>query len=185
MAAHMLRVLTLATLFPNSARPTLGVFVERQILGIAATKGVELETVAPNGLHAWPLSLHPHYRPLRALPRSESWKGLKVHRPLYPVRPLADQSGTADRMVARLLPLLADIRRLFPFDLIAAEFFWPDGPVAMRLAEHFGVPFSVKARGSDIHLWARRPDTADLVLEAALKADALLAVSEGLKAEMV
>ena len=181
----MLRVLTLATLFPNSARPTLGVFVERQILGLAAAPGVELEVVAPVGLPVWPLSLHGHYRPLRALPRSECWKGLRVHRPLYPVRPLADQSGTADRMLTRLLPLLTEIRRRFSFDLIAAEYFWPDGPVAMKLAEHFGLPFSVKARGSDIHLWGRRSDTADLVLEAAMKADALLAVSEGLKAEMV
>jgi hypothetical protein len=33
----MLRVLTLSTLFPNAVQPTLGVFVERQTLGLAAS----------------------------------------------------------------------------------------------------------------------------------------------------
>jgi teichuronic acid biosynthesis glycosyltransferase TuaC len=181
----MLRVLTLATLFPNRVRPTLGIFVERQTLGLAASEGVEVEVVAPIGLPAWPLSMHPHYRPLRSLPLEEEWKGLKLHRPRYRVRPLADPSGTVDRMVDRLHPLLARIQRNFPFDLIDAEFFWPDGPAAMRLSAIFGVPFSVKGRGSDIHLWGRRPDTGPQVLDAARGADGLLAVSEGLKADMV
>src|SRR3546814_6793696 len=35
----MLRVLTLATLFPDATRPTFGVFVERQTLGLAAPAG--------------------------------------------------------------------------------------------------------------------------------------------------
>src|SRR3712207_5691980 len=113
----MLRVLTLATLFPNRVRPTLGIFVERQTLGLAASEGVEVEVVAPTGLPTWPLSLHPHYRPLRSLPLEEEWKGLRVYRPRYRVRPLADRSATVDLMVDRLHPLLAHIRSRFAFDL--------------------------------------------------------------------
>ena len=64
----MLRVLTLATLFPNGLRPTLGGFVERQTQALAAQPGVEVQVVAPVGLPIWPLSLHPHYAPLRTLP---------------------------------------------------------------------------------------------------------------------
>ena len=79
----MLRVLTLSTLFPNAAHPTLGVFVERQTLGLAARADVELEVAAPVGLPLWPLSLHPHYAPLRRLSRQEAWNGLQVHRPRY------------------------------------------------------------------------------------------------------
>ncbi|HYJ53643.1 MAG TPA: glycosyltransferase family 4 protein, partial [Allosphingosinicella sp.] len=67
----MLRVLTLATLFPSGARPTLGVFVERQTQGLAALEGVALEVVAPIGLPAGPLARHPHYNDLRALPERE------------------------------------------------------------------------------------------------------------------
>ena len=77
----MLRLLTLSTLYPNSHQPQLGLFVERQTLGLAARQGVEVQVVAPIGLPVWPLSLHPHYRPVKKLPRQEVWNGLTVHRP--------------------------------------------------------------------------------------------------------
>src|SRR3954466_14501372 len=170
----MLRVLTLSTLFPSAIEPTLGPFVERQTLGLAARDDVALEVVSPVGLPPFPLSLHPHYRPRRALSREEEWKGLRVHRPRYnPLR--------APRQPEAIAVALRPIVEAFRPDVIDAEFFWPDGPAAMRL----GLPFSIKARGSDIHHWAHRPGIAPHILEAARAAGGLLAVSEALKAEMV
>ena len=157
----MLRVLTLSTLFPNAERPTLGVFVERQTLGLARLDEVEIEVVAPVGLPISPLSLHPHYRPLTGLPREENWKGLRVHRPRYPIWPLIGIAGTPRRMADALLPLLRRIRKRFDFEVIDAEFFWPDGPAAMHLSRALGVPFSVKARGADIQYWGRRRGTGE------------------------
>jgi glycosyltransferase involved in cell wall biosynthesis len=180
----MLRALTLSTLFPNRAEPTLGPFVERQTLGLAARPAVEVEVVAPVGLPHWPLSLHPHYAARSALPREEEWKGLRVHRPRYTVWPKVAPARTPAAIAEALLPLLRSIRRRFPFDLIDAEFFWPDGPAAMALGRALGVPFSVKARGADIHHWGARPDTGPQVLEAGLAADGLLAVSEAMKRSM-
>jgi len=180
----MLRVLTLATLFPNKRRPTLGVFVERQTLGLAARADVALEVVAPVGLPVWPLSLHPHYAPLRRLPREEAWKGLKVHRARYRVWPKGGERRTAANIADALLPLLREIRDRFPFDVIDAEFFWPDGPAAMRLSEALGVPFSIKARGADIHHWGRQPGIGDQILAAGRAAGGLLAVSAAMKADM-
>jgi glycosyltransferase involved in cell wall biosynthesis len=87
-------------------------------------------------------------------------------------------------MAKALLPLLETIRRRFPFDVIDAEFFYPDGPAAMLLAGALGVPFSVKARGSDIHYWGERPGCRSQILAAAEKAGGMLAVSEALKADM-
>src|SRR5688572_25447145 len=131
----MLRVLTLATLFPNGAQPTLGGFVERQTLGLAALDDVEVELVSPVGLPLWPMSRHPHYRPRIGLPESEDWKGLRVHRPRFPGVPLIGKRWTAQSMAHSALPLLKQIRKRFPFDLIDAEFFWPDGPAAARLSK--------------------------------------------------
>ncbi len=180
----MLRVLTLSTLFPHASRPTLGVFVERQILGLAARGDVALEVVSPVGLPAWPLSHHPHYAPLAALPRAETWKGLAVHRPRYRVWPRIGQAGTARRMADALLPLLRDIRARFPFDVIDAQFFWPDGPAAIRLGKALGVPVSIKARGSDVHLWGVAPGIGEQVIAAGRSAQGLLAVSAALKRDM-
>jgi teichuronic acid biosynthesis glycosyltransferase TuaC len=181
----MLRVLTLSTLFPNGLKPTLGLFVERQTRALAARADVEVRVVAPIGLPAWPLSLHPHYGRLRSLPRNEDWNGLQVYRPRYRVWPKLGVKGTAGRMAAALLPMLQALREDFPFDVIDAEFFWPDGPAAALLAAALDVPFSIKARGSDIHVWGVRPGVAGQILEAARAANGLLAVSAALKADMV
>ncbi|HYJ52977.1 MAG TPA: glycosyltransferase [Allosphingosinicella sp.] len=180
----MLRVLTLATLFPSGARPTLGVFVERQAQGLAAVEGVALEVVAPIGLPAGPLARHPHYNDLRALPEREVRNGLIVHRPRYRVAPWFGQSRTARAIAEALMPMIGEIQERFPFDVIDAEFFWPDGPVAMRLARALGAPFSIKARGGDIDHWGKRPAIARQIVEAAAAADGLLAVSEALRGDM-
>lgn len=181
----MLRVLTLSTLFPNASRPSLGVFVERQTLGLAARGDVELRVVAPVGLSVWPLSRHPHYAPLATLPVKEEWKGLRTYRPRYRVWPRVGQARTAAGIADAVLPLLRDVRQDFPFDVIDAEFFWPDGPAAMRLAGALGVPFSIKARGSDIHFWGHRPGIAKQIVTAGQAAQGLLAVSAALKRDMI
>jgi teichuronic acid biosynthesis glycosyltransferase TuaC len=180
----MLRVLTLATLFPNGAHPALGVFVERQARALAALEEIEVEVVAPVGMPPWPLVLHPRYAALGKLPLGETRNGLVVHRPRYRVWPLIGARGAAKRMAEALLPVLRDIRARFPFDVIDAQFFWPDGPAAMHLAKALGLPFSIKARGADIHHWGRRPGIAGQIAEAGRAAGGLLAVSAALKADM-
>src|SRR5579875_3115349 len=100
----MLRILTLSTLFPDATRPTFGGFVERQTLALAARGDVAVEAVAPIGLPPWPLSLHPHYRPRRTLPREEEWKGLEVHRPVFPVLPPFGRIWAAKRLAEMLTP---------------------------------------------------------------------------------
>lgn len=179
----MLRVLTLSTLFPDATRPTFGIFVERQTLGLAALPDVEVEVVAPIGLPPGPLARMSRWRALGALPTQEPWKGLIVHRPRFPVLPgLGVLNPRA--MAGALLPLLHRIRRRFPFDVIDTEFFFPDGPAAIRLGEALGVPVSIKARGADIHHWGRQWLTRGEVRRAGQAAAGLLAVSAALKADM-
>lgn len=180
----MLRVLTLASLFPDASRPTFGLFVERQTLGLAARADVAVEVVAPLGLPPWPLNRHPHYRGGATLPARESRNGLTVHRPRFPLIPGIGARFHPAAIARVLCPLLTRIRQDFPFDVIDAQFFFPDGPAAARLAHHFGVPFSIKARGADIHYWAARADTGPQILAAARAADGLLAVSARMKADV-
>lgn len=180
-----LRVLTLATLFPDASRPRLGPFVERQTLELAAHPDVTLKVVAPLGLPPFPLSLHPHYASRNGLPLRENWKGLDVFRPRFLHWPGLQGRFDAAMLARALVPLLRDIRRDFVFDVIDAEFFFPDGPAAHRLSVALGVPFSAKARGADIHHWGMQASTAAQVRAAGQAADGLLAVSSALKADMV
>jgi glycosyltransferase involved in cell wall biosynthesis len=174
----MLRVLTLSTLYPDGARPSFGLFVERQTLALAARAGVEV--VAGRGLPPWPLSLHPHYGGRAELAPKELRNGLTVHRPRFRTWPGFGADGFARSLAAAVLPLARTLR----FDVIDAEFFWPDGVAAMHLAGALGVPFSIKARGSDVHFWGRRAAVAAQMLSAARAAGGLLAVSAALRSDM-
>lgn len=178
-----LRILTLATLFPNAAAPNFGVFVERQTAALAAREGVEVTVVNPIGLPPFPLDRHPRYRALRELPRHERWRGLDVHRPRFRLLPgLPDRNPAA---IARaVLPLVRDLHAKRPFDLIDAEFFYPDGPAAQAIAGALHLPYTVKARGADIHHWGRREGSREAVLEAARGAAGMLAVCGALKDDM-
>jgi len=179
----MLRVLTLSTLFPDATRPNFGVFVERQTRELAARPGVELRVVAPVGLPPGPLARMPHYQPLGDIPAREIWRGLDVMRPRFAIVPGAGGRFHVAGLLRALTPLLDKVRSDFPFDVIDAEFFFPDGPAAVALGARYGVPVSIKARGADIHHWGHRP-TAAQVRRAGRLADGLLAVSQAMKRDM-
>jgi teichuronic acid biosynthesis glycosyltransferase TuaC len=181
----VLRVVTLSTLFPNSAHPNLGIFVETQTLRLAASKDVELRVVNPIGVPWFPLRLHSQYRDLYGLPREETWKGLHVARPQFSNVPILSGRFNPALLYHVAAPVLRRWRAEgFNFDVIDAEFFYPDGPAAARLAKEFGVPFLIKARGADIHYWGTRPDCRGSILAAAKQADYLLAVSRSLCQDM-
>jgi teichuronic acid biosynthesis glycosyltransferase TuaC len=180
----MLRVLTLSTLFPDATRPTFGPFVERQTLGLAAHPEVELRVMAPVGIP--PLGrFHPRYRSLAQLPDVETWKGLAVYRTPFGHIPGVGGGWDARALARALRRPLKGIREQFRYDIIDAQFFWPDGPAAVALGAELGVPVSIKARGADIHYWGSNPATAAQVIAAGKAAQGLLAVSAAMKADMM
>ncbi|WP_188237505.1 glycosyltransferase [Sphingopyxis sp. LK2115] len=175
-----LRILSIATLFPDAARPNFGLFVEKSLRALAAQPAIELTVAAPVGLPPFPLALHPRYRALRSLPRAEIWQGLTVLRPRFPLIP---RYGARFNPAAIARAVLATVKDR-SFDIVDAQFFYPDGPAAMRVADTLGLPFSVKARGADISHFGHAPATRAQVLGAAAKAAGLLAVSEAMRRDM-
>ncbi|WP_288988493.1 glycosyltransferase [uncultured Sphingopyxis sp.] len=175
-----LRILSIATLFPDAARPNFGLFVKKSLLALAAQPGVMLTIVAPVGLPPFPLSLHPRYRALRRLPQREAWRGLTVHRPRFTLIPKFGAARNPAAIARAVLP----IARQGDFDVVDAQFFYPDGPAAMRIADAFGLPFSIKARGADISHFGHDPATRPQLLAAAERAAGLLAVSEAMRGDM-
>ena len=175
-----LRILSIATLFPDAARPNFGLFVERSLRALAAQPGIALTVVAPVGLPPFPLSLHRRYRALRNLPRTETWNGLTVHRPRFALIP---RYGARFNPAQIARAVLAAVRGQV-FDVVDAEFFYPDGPAAMHVADALGLPFSIKARGADISHFGHDPVTKPAVLNAADRAAGLLAVSDAMRRDM-
>ncbi len=183
----MLNVLTFSTLYPNAARPDWGVFVGRQTAelarsGLAAVQVVNPVGVPPALLRALPAFAR--YRALASLPRVAERDGVTVHHVPFPLLPGIGWRLNPAAIVHACRPVLAGLRATFAFDVIDAEFFFPCGVAATRLGAAFGVPVSIKARGSDIHLWGRQPAARRMILEAGRHAGGLLAVSAALKRDM-
>jgi len=180
-----MRILTLATLFPAACRPNFGIFVERQTSALTAVRDVAVTVVNPVGIAPWPLSQFGEQAILRNLPNQEQWGELDVYRPQFTAVPKFGGRFNPAAIAKAVLPLAKKMHAQMGFDLIDAEFFYPDGPAAMRLSQALGIPYTIKARGSDIHHWGAQSGCAAQILEAADKAAGLLAVSGALKADMV
>ena len=182
----MLRVLTLSTLYPNALKPNFGVFVEGQTSRLAARPGVSLRVVNPIATAPFPLDRHPRYHALRAVPEDETWHGVRVARPRFATIPGAGGAMNPMLVARAARPVMRRWRdEGFAPDVIDAEFFYPDGPAAATLATEFGVPYSVKARGADIHYWAERRGCGRQIVRAGCGADGLLAVSASLRRDMI
>ena len=180
----MLRVLSISTLYPNDSAPNFGVFVERQMQAVAQRGDVELVLVNPLGVPSWPVSRLARYRPLTQLAPSEVRGGVTVLRPRFRLLPGIGGRFNPGAIARCVLPLARRLHAVHRFDLVDAQFFYPDGPAAAAIAAALGLPLSIKARGSDIHFWGHRRGTAGQVRAAGMAASGMLAVAAGLADDM-
>lgn len=175
-----LRLLTVSSLYPNPAAPTHGVFVETRLRHLIADGDVAATVVAP-------VPWFPGRTPSRAaIPAEETRHGLRVLHPRFVAPPGIGMylNPVTLEHAARgaIRGLLAEGAR---FDAIDAHYLYPDGVAAIRLGAEFGLPVVITARGSDT---SQLPDYAyprRRICEAIARADALVAVSAGLKSGLV
>lgn len=179
-----MRVLSISTLFPSPQRPSFGRFVANQMRAVAQTGDAEVIMVNPVGLPPWPLSAAERYRKLQESPAQSDCDGIAVLHPRFRLVPKIGGDGNPARIAKALLPLTRALHAEAPFDLVDAQFFFPDGPAAGLVAAELGLPLSIKARGSDIHYWGQRPRALAQMLAAARQAGRLLAVSRALARDM-
>jgi len=179
------RVLSIATLFPNAARPGFGIFVGNQMRAVAARGDVDLAMVSPLGLPPWPLSLRPPYAKLRPVAPCDDVAGLPTHYPRFTLLPKIGGDSNPGRIARAVLPLARRLHAERPFDVVDAQFFFPDGPAAAAIAQALGLPLTIKSRGADIHYWGSRPKALEQIQAAARQAAGMLAVSKALREDMI
>ncbi|WP_235829432.1 glycosyltransferase [Croceicoccus estronivorus] len=175
------RVLSLSTLYPNPANPRFGTFVARSLEALAARGDWEVTVISPIGL---PPVIFGRYQAL-AQARSEGIEhGIAVYRPCYTLIPRFGGRFNPAAITRAVLPLVRRLHAERPFDLVDAQFFYPDGPAAAQIAAALNLPLSIKARGADISYWGKKPYALRKMLKAARQAGGLLAVSEALAHDM-
>lgn len=181
-----LRLLTFSTLYPNAAQPNHGVFVENRLRHLVAGGDVESVVLAPVPWFPSTLPCFGDWARYAAVPAAEKRHGLAVHHPRFAALP---RIGLFTGPAALHLAARAALRRLvaagLQFDAIDAHYLYPDGVVAVRLGREFGKPVVITARGSDTSLLPRYRLPRRAIQQALREADALVAVSDGLKQGLV
>ena len=159
------RVLFLSRIYPSSAVPRLGLWVEGLAVHGAALR--ECQVVAPvpfcPNLPFLPHDIRRH----RSVPPREVRNGLIVHHPRIPTLPTARARPVeAALYFAGIVDCVDRVRESFPFDVIHAHFTHPDGWVAARLASRYDIPFVITEHAS----WRAWAAHSPLVLRQAREA---------------
>ena len=181
MTARPLRLLLFSTLYPSASRPRHGLFVETRLRKLLETREVEAKVVAPV---PWFFSSHPRYgryADVARTPPREQRHGIDVLHPRYLLPPKVGMSLAPFALAAGAL---GAVRRLiddgFDFDVVDAHYYYPDGVAAALVARHFGKPFTVTARGSDLNVLSAHAVPRRLMQWAAAHASASIGVSDAL-----
>lgn len=177
----MKRVLSISTLYPNPAKPRLGTFVARSLEALAARGDWDVTVINPIGVP--PLAFG-RYREDAASAVNGEEHGVHVHRPTFTLIPRFGGRFNPGAIVRAVLPLAKRLHAEQPFDVVDAQFFYPDGPAVARIARQLDLPFSIKARGADIHHWGHLPYANRMMRHAAENAAGLLSVCDALANDM-
>ncbi|MXP46950.1 glycosyltransferase [Altererythrobacter luteolus] len=175
------RLLSLSTLYPNAHTPRFGTFVARSLEALADRGDWDVTVINPIGV---PPIAFGKYKALAAAATDGIEHGVSVYRPTFTLIPSVGARINASVIAKKVLPLARRLHEENPFDLVDAQFFYPDGPAAVWIANELGLPSSIKARGSDITYWGGKSFALEQMLDAAERATGLLAVSEKLASDM-
>jgi teichuronic acid biosynthesis glycosyltransferase TuaC len=181
----MISVLTISTLYPNPVQPAHGAFVETRLRYLRASGLIAAEVIAPV---PWlpPIVSYPAAGQLKSVPYMRQEGDLRIHHPRYLVIPKVGMNlapFTLYLCLKRALSkLLAQGRR---FDIIDAHYFYPDGVAAVRLAQEFGIPVCVTARGTDLNLIPEFKLPRRMIVNAAMQADGIVTVCQALKDRLI
>lgn len=180
------RVLTFTSLYPSSARPRHGIFIESRLRRLASRGGVRTRVLAPVPWFPLRGDRWGEYGRMAATPRHESRAGIEVSYPRYPMLPRIGMPLQPSAMAwSGLRAAQALRRRGEEFDLIDAHYLYPDAVAAAPVARQLGLPFIATARGSDVNVIAQMPGPRERILRALEASAAVVAVSSALKASLV
>ena len=174
-----------SSLYPSSALPRAGIFVETRLRELLQTRRVQTKVVAPirwSPVHDARFGV---YAQIAAAPSRETLHGIDVLHPRFLTIPKVGMNVAPFLMAIGAARALRQLRSEgFDFEAIDAHYYYPDGVAAAILSRWFDRPLAITARGSDInhissYWWPRW-----LMRQAARRASASIGVSEALVAKM-
>src|SRR5579864_4818985 len=114
-----MKSLVISTLYPNSAQPQHGIFIEHRSRHLKASGRLEMEILAPVPWFPFGGATFGKYAIYAKVPREEMRFGLRIHHPRYIVIPKIGMSITPLLLAAAMVgPIKKLIRDGFDFDVI-------------------------------------------------------------------
>jgi glycosyltransferase involved in cell wall biosynthesis len=175
------RVLVLSRNYPNNVMDVLGTWARGQVRAIANYCDVKVISPVP---YCPPLpGLPPAYTRFRAIERRLWDNRIESLHPRFIVGP----GRTTETMEWLLYDLaiastVRALRKEFPFDLVHAQFTYPDGVVATRVAKRYGVPAII----TEQNLWGpwMNPRNLQRAIAAVRRSDRVIVLTRALKASV-
>ncbi|WP_051971924.1 glycosyltransferase family 4 protein [Massilia sp. 9096] len=181
-----MKLLTFSTLFPNTVKPSHGIFVETRLRYLLASGKAQSKVVAPVPWFPSSNSRFGDYAAFSKVPRRETRYEIDVTHPRYVVIPKVGMTA-APWLLAQASK--AEIGRIidegYDFDAIDAHYFYPDGVAAVMLGKYFNKPVVVTARGTDINLIPQYALPRRQLMWAASHAAGMITVCNALRDEMI
>src|SRR5262249_34213115 len=146
-----LRVAVVTRIFPNRVEPLACAFARQQIAALARLCDVRVLAVVPYLPGAALFGDRTRPGRLRRVPRKDTIDGIPVAHPRAPYVPSAGPllvAANAPLYVAALLPYWSSLRDRV--DIVLGAYLYPDACAAAVLAHALGVPYVVKAHGTDV-----------------------------------
>jgi teichuronic acid biosynthesis glycosyltransferase TuaC len=171
-----MNVLSLSSVFPNSAEPGLGLFVHSRLSNLSRL--VNVKVIAP-------VAALDYSNPKGRLYCRRTGPWVRSDGPMEVLHPrwIFPPGGTPANVLclfSRLYPLVRRLHKRFAFDLVDAHFGYPEGVVAAMLARAIGIPFVITLRGSELMFASYK--TRRLVMRWAFRrASKIISVSEELR----
>lgn len=173
-----MRVLVFTQHYPSRREPMIAPWSQHTYRALA--RHCEVRLIAP--MPWWTRARQAPLELIRA-PR-ESHTGIDATFPSFwsvPGLPLLH----ATAMHQTLRPLLAEVRRQFPWDVLLAAWAYPDTVAAARFAEETGTPLVTTVLGSDMNEVARWPSVSRQIAKGLRRCQRVVAVSGALADRVV
>jgi teichuronic acid biosynthesis glycosyltransferase TuaC len=176
-----MRILTYSSILPNSLQHTQGIFTFQRLGALSRRPGNQVDFVAPipyapNWLPKGSRSLYSR------IPATETMDGLQIFHPRYALIPKISMPWHGRLMYLGTHKTVEQLHRENPYDLLDAQYIYPDGYAGVLIAKKLGIPVVLSALGTDVNVFPKFKRIAPKIRWALNEADGILAVSNSLKA---
>ena len=176
-----MRILTYSSILPNSLQPTQGIFTFQRLGALSRRPGNHVDFVAPIPYApSWlPKGSRPRYT---CIPSQETMEGLRIFHPRYALIPKISMPWHGRLMYLGTHKTVEQLHLENPYDLLDAQYIYPDGYAGVLIAKKLGIPVVLSALGTDVNVFPKFKRIAPKIRWALNEADGILAVSNSLKA---